>query len=128
MPAARISVFIFRVFIFRMFGIGLGLLLPLALLNAQATSSLHGTITDAQGAVIPDAVVKLGNAATGFSRQVNTDQVGVYQFPQMAPGEYSITVQKPGFATASRDKLQLQVNVAAALDLQMEVSAAGDVV
>ncbi len=123
MPAARISVSIFR-----SIGLSLGFLVPLMLLHAQATSSLHGTITDPQGAVIPGAVVKLGNAATGFSRQVNTDQVGAYQFPQIAPGEYAITVQKPGFSTVTRDKLQLQVNVPAALDLQMEVSATGDVV
>ena len=123
MPAARISASIFR-----SIGLGLGLLVPLALLHAQATSSLHGTITDPQGAVIPGAVVKIGNTATGFSRQVNTDQVGAYQFPQIAPGQYAISVEKPGFSTVTRDKLQLQVNVAAALDLQMEVSATGEVV
>ena len=73
-------------------------------------------------------MVKLGNAATGFSRQVSTDQSGGYQFQQVAPGEYSISVVKPGFATATREKLELQVSVSSALDLQLEVSATGDVV
>src|SRR5712692_6188749 len=107
---------------------GLSLLAAALLLNAQSASSLHGTITDQQGAVIPAAQVSLSSVLNGLSRQVITDDTGAYQFPQVPPGEYSLVVIKPGFAKATREHVTLQVNVAAALDVQMEVGATGEVV
>jgi hypothetical protein len=106
----------------------LGALAAALLLEAQSTSSLHGSITDAQGAVVPTAVVTLSSAATGVSRQVVTDNSGVYLFAQMPPGEYSLTATKPGFAKSTKEHVVLQVNTPATLDVQLDVGATGEVV
>ena len=48
--------------------------------SQSATTSLHGTISDANGAVVTGATVTLTNEATGFVRTVKTDDQGSYQF------------------------------------------------
>lgn len=95
---------------------------------AQATTSLRGVVTDPTGAVIPGAVVSMTNSATGFRRQGLTGEDGVYQFLQVPPGTYVVTVEKAGFTTITRDTVQLQVNTPGTLDLRMDVGAASDVV
>ena len=112
---------------------GLSLLAAISLvtvwtLEAQSTSSLHGVISDAQGAIIPGAIVGLSSVTTGTSRQEVTDNTGAYQFLQMMPGEYTLTVTKPGFATATQQHLVLQINTPATLNVQLEVGTTGQTV
>ncbi len=94
-----------------------GVILPLA---AQ-TSSLQGTITDAQGGVIPVAIVTVTNTDTSAARKSVADEAGNYSFAQLSPGTYKIEVLKPGFATYT-SKIRLQVSVPASLDIQLGVS------
>ncbi len=107
---------------------GLGLLTAAFLLHGQSSSSLHGVVTDAQNAVIPGAVVALSSASTGASRQEVTDNTGNYQFLQMMPGDFTLTVSKPGFATTTQQHVVLQVNTPATLNLQLEVGTTGQTV
>jgi hypothetical protein len=106
----------------------LGLLAAIPTLYAQSTSSLHGVISDAQGAVVPGAVVGLNSASTGLSRQVVTDNSGEYQILQAMPGEYTLTVTKPGFATATQEHVVLQINTPGTLNVQLEVGTTGQTV
>jgi hypothetical protein len=103
-------------------------LLTVSTLLAQSTSSLHGVVTDAQNAIIPGAVVGLNSTTTGLSRQEVTDNTGAYQFLQMMPGEYTLTVAKPGFSTATQQHVVLQVNTPATLNVQLEVGTTGQTV
>lgn len=106
----------------------LSLLGVISILQAQSTSSLHGIIADPQGAVVPTAVVALTSTATGASREVVSDNTGAYQFLQMMPGEYTLTVTKPGFAKATQERVVLQVNVPATLNVQLEVGTTGQTI
>jgi len=99
-----------------------------SLLHAQNTSSLHGVISDAQGAVIPGAAVGLNSTATGLSRQVVSDSTGGYQFLQVMPGEFTLTVTKPGFSKATQEHVVLQVNTPETLNVQLEVGTTGQTV
>ncbi len=103
-------------------------MVTISTLHAQNTSSLHGVISDAQGGVVPGAVVALNSASTGASRQVVTDNTGTYQFLQEIPGEFTLTVTKPGFSTATRERVVLQVNTSATLNIQLEVGTTGQTV
>jgi hypothetical protein len=107
---------------------GLSLLAAVSIVQGQSTSSLRGVISDPQGAVIPTAIVALSSAATGASREMVTDNTGEYQFVQMMPGDYTLTVTRPGFAKATREHVVLQVNVSATLNVQLEVGATGQVI
>src|SRR5215471_15793538 len=69
-------------------------------LNAQAfPGRVTGTVRDAQQAVISGAHVKLQNTATGLERNVDTNDYGEFNFPQLALGAYRITISKTGFQT-----------------------------
>ncbi|HUO17180.1 MAG TPA: TonB-dependent receptor [Verrucomicrobiae bacterium] len=72
-----------------------------ALLLAQViiTSTILGTVTDPQGAVIPGARVTLTNVDTGVRWIVTTSDSGDYQFPNLIAGHYKIEVLREGFAS-----------------------------
>jgi hypothetical protein len=106
----------------------LGLAASSLALFGQATTSLRGTLTDPDSAVIPQAVVTLNHAGTGAKRQVLSSPDGQYQFLQVAPGTYQLVVEKAGFTTITRDGVQLLVNTPATMDLRMEIGKTGDVV
>src|ERR1019366_5309352 len=87
---------------------------------AAQTSSLQGVVSDAQGAIIPGAVVTLTNTETSATRKEVSGDTGVYRILQVLPGPYKIEVQKPGFKT-NTTSLSLQVDVPATLNLTLEV-------
>jgi hypothetical protein len=95
--------------------------LSLGLFGQSSTSSLRGTVSDPQGAVLAGASVTLANASTGFSQSTKTDGAGVYQFLQIPPGTYSLTMTMAGFATLKQENLQLQVNLPATANVNMRL-------
>jgi hypothetical protein len=95
---------------------------------SQSTTSVRGTVTDPSAAVIPQAVVTLKDPANGTKRQVPTSADGSYQFLQVTPGTYQLVVEKPGFATVTRDGVHLLVNTPATIDLSMALGRTGEVV
>lgn len=88
----------------------------------SATTSLRGEITDSKGLVVPGATVTLSNGATGFSRTTKSDGQGIYQFLEIPPAIYQITVEAQGFARTKRDGVVLQVSNPATLNLGLQVS------
>ncbi|HTW30130.1 MAG TPA: carboxypeptidase-like regulatory domain-containing protein [Candidatus Sulfotelmatobacter sp.] len=103
------------------------LALTTAAFPQSATTSLHGTISDAKGAVVPGATVTLNNPATGFSRSAKSDDQGTYQFLELPPAAYGMTVNAPGFATTKRENVVLQVSSPATVNFSLQV-AGGSVV
>ncbi len=87
----------------------------------SATSSLRGTITDAKGLVVAGATVTIAHATTGFSRTATTDGQGAYQFLEVPPATYVMTVSALGFATTKRDNVVLPVSSPVTLNLSLQV-------
>src|SRR5579864_318594 len=87
----------------------------------SATTSLRGTISDAKGAVVSSATVTLTNQATAYSRTVKTDGQGSYQFLEVPPSTYVMTVTASGFATTKRENVVLQVSSQATVNLTLEI-------
>ncbi len=94
----------------------------------QATTSLHGTVTDTSGAVVANATVDITNSSTHFTRTTKTGSDGVYTFPSVLPGPYEVSVQAQGFRTFKHPAVDLQVNLPATLNVQMQVGAAAETV
>src|SRR6188472_4228190 len=70
---------------------------------AQTTGSVTGTVTDSSGGRIPGATVVLINEAQATrSTPVITNSQGVYTFPTVVPGTYSVEVSLSGFQTVVR--------------------------
>ncbi|MGC2446728.1 MAG: carboxypeptidase-like regulatory domain-containing protein [Candidatus Sulfotelmatobacter sp.] len=114
----------------RHFVVLLSTLLALAVMTfaQSATTSLRGTITDAKGAVVTGATVTLNNSATGFSRSVKSDDQGVYQFLELPPATYVITVTSQGFGTTKREHVVLQVSSPATVNFVLQVQGANEIV
>jgi hypothetical protein len=98
------------------------------LIWGQASTSLRGVISDSQGAVVAGASVKIIQTDAGLSRTVLTDEGGGYQFVQMPPGAYDVTVMKPGFAVMTRRNVQLPVDTPITLNLTLQVSTVSETV
>src|SRR5712692_6738432 len=99
------------------------------LIAAQtAATSLRGRVYDPKGAVLQGAVVTLNNPATGYSRTTKSGTDGVYQFLEVLPATYTLTVTVSGFATLKQDNVILQVSQPATLDITMQVKGATEVV
>ena len=100
-----------------------------AIIVAQtATTSLRGTVTDPKGALVQAAVLTLSNSATGYSRTAKSGNDGAYQFLEVPPATYTLTIISSGFATVKQDKVTLQVSQPATLDIQMQVKGTTEIV
>jgi len=94
----------------------------------SATTSLHGTVTDPKGAVVAGATLTLRNEATGFSRTVQSDDQGSYQFLEVPPATYVLTATAGGFATIKRENVVLQVSSPATVNVALQVAASSVIV
>src|SRR5262245_17098496 len=82
---------------------GLAAVFTPGLASAQVLfGSLVGNVTDASGAAVPGATVRITQTDANESRQVQTNDLGVYSFPAVPAGEYAVVVSKPGFETATQ--------------------------
>src|SRR6266850_8081080 len=95
----------------------------LPMYSQASSTAVLGTVTDAAGAVLVGAKVTLLQVQTGIKRQDTTSGTGDYNFPLLDPGQYSVTVEAPGFKTETHSGIQLELNLKARIDVHMEVGA-----
>src|SRR5579872_4417268 len=89
----------------------MGLLFLAGSVMAQTNQgTITGTVTDTQGAIIPNAQVLLTQTGTGFVLKQATNHSGIYVFSPVPIGEYSLRVTASGFATVQQNGLNLSVN------------------
>lgn len=105
-------------------------LLSAAVLNCLAqtsTGELSVTITDASGAVVPNAGVRLTGTETGNTlRTLQTNGLGVAAIPLVPPGEYDITATVAGFKTAIRRAVTVNVGSVVELSIALETGNASE--
>src|SRR6267154_2069507 len=73
------------------------LLIQPSALAQQTSAALTGTVFDASGAVVGDALVTLKNEASGDVRSTASNGDGYFTFAAVPPGAYSLSVEKAGF-------------------------------
>lgn len=93
-----------------------------AKLSAQYRASLQGTVTDPQGAAVPDASVTLTSKETNTSKTATSGNSGVYSIPGLAPGSYSLTVEKTGFSAKTVNNISITSEQAQSQDVQLDLS------
>jgi hypothetical protein len=89
--------------------------------SQTSTTSLRGTIADPAGARVPGAKLTLTNSETGFSRTVETNREGVYQFVEVPPASYNLIIEAAGFSTTRVESIHLLVNTPATLNEQLQL-------
>ena len=92
--------------------------------QAPPSPSLHGTITDPSGALVPGALVQL--RGPGGEQRKTTDATGQYNFPALQPGKYNVRVIAKGFSPSG--KQNFEVEGPSTLDAQLTIEAETQVV
>ncbi len=92
-----------------------------ALLHAQTTGTITGTVKDVSGAVVPGTQVVIRETSTGTQRTATTNSAGEYAFPSLAPGDYDLKFTSAGFALTDLHAT-LNVTERIAVDATMQVS------
>src|SRR5262245_52068579 len=104
-------------------------LTPLAALaQTAATSTVSGTVTDQNGAVVQGATVNMTDLGTNAARTAQTSGEGQYVFVNVVPGNYKITVTAKGFKQAMVSNIKVDVTKAYNINLTLTVGGAQEVV
>jgi hypothetical protein len=107
---------------------GLLALLFAAAAQAQFRASIQGTITDAQGGVVPDATVTLTSKETNKSQTTNTSDEGFYRFSGLAPGAYTLSAEKAGFRRQLLENVVVNAEDTQGVDLVLSAGNVDEVV
>ena len=90
---------------------------------AQSTASITGTVTDATGAVVPNAGVTVRNQDTGETRATQSDPAGIYVVPSLPVGRYSVEVKANGMQTMVVSDVPVDVRAQVRQDFSLKVAA-----
>jgi len=94
-----------------------------AAMAQQATANVNGVVKDPSGASVANAQVALTNVNTGVVRRTTSNADGIYDFPSVVPGVYSMQVSAAGFSAVSQPAVTLQVGQTATFDFHLAVGA-----
>jgi len=96
---------------------------------AQAVyGSILGTITDPQGAAVPNAKVTVIDERKGTTDETTTNGDGNYSVTHLIPDLYSIKVEGSGFKTLEQKNVNVSADAASRVDLQFQVGGAQETV
>src|SRR3954468_9780722 len=79
-----------------------------------------GTVTDKSNAIVTKAKVSIVNVGTSATRNLETNEAGEYVAPNLAPGDYKVLVDAPGFKKVERAGIHLEVAKDARIDFQLQ--------
>lgn len=91
--------------------------------SAQENAELSGAVTDPSGAVVANAQITLTNPLTGEVRSGTTNGAGLYDFPALHIGTYSLKVVAPGFETYEKTGIVMNVAATVREDVRLAVGA-----
>ena len=90
--------------------------------NVVLTGAISGRVTDVSGAIVPGATLTVRNLATGVQQAMESNHAGLYQFPALAPGTYSITASRNGFRDV-QSQVRVLVGNTSSQDITLQVGA-----
>ncbi len=97
---------------------------PTAWSQAQfTTGAVQGDVLDEKGGTVPGASVEAKNLDTNYIRSESTNGDGHFQFLNLAPGRYTLTITKSGFTTIVQENVHLTVGQVLSIPVTVKVSA-----
>src|ERR1700676_591817 len=85
--------------------------------------SIRGTVTDPQGAVMPQVRVIITNTDTGVQTSGQTNVAGFYIFSELVPGAYDVRFEASSFVAAHVTKVAVKPNEVSTVDTQLRLGA-----
>jgi Carboxypeptidase regulatory-like domain len=102
--------------------------LPQALYSQADQGAITGTVIDTQGGIVQNATVTITNLDTQFHLMRTTDASGVYVFTPIKIGRYKVSASAPGFATAVRESVQVDVDQRVGVNLTLKAGTVNETV
>ncbi len=90
-------------------------------IGQTTTGAITGSVTDPSGAVIPNVKITATNTATNINNTTQSNEAGVFNFPFLPIGDYTVTAEAQGFKRVVLGPFPLEVNQIARVDPKMEV-------
>jgi hypothetical protein len=90
--------------------------------------AIFGTVTDSQGAVVPNAAITVTDISTGTSVSAKSDEVGNYIVTDLAAASYRLSCVVAGFETVEHTGILLQVDQKARVDFALQIGRTQQVV
>ncbi len=90
----------------------------------QENAELTGTVTDPSGAVVANATVTATNNSTGEARQANTNGAGLYVFPDLKIGNYTLKIAAHGFEDYAKSGIVMNAAATVREDVTLAVGQA----
>ncbi len=103
--------------------VGLSVLIATGAFAQSATATLSGTVSDSQGAVVPQAAVNVIDLATQQTRQTTTGGSGEYTISNLPVSSYRLEATAQGFKKAVYPSITLQVNQTAQLNITLDLGS-----
>src|SRR5262249_17995070 len=91
--------------------------------QAVANAQIHGTVTDASGALVPNARIKATQTDTGQTQSTISGTDGAYVLPDLAVGPYTVEVSAEGFRNYIQSGIVLQVANNVQINVSMQLGA-----
>src|SRR5467141_1378184 len=88
-----------------------------------SAGTVQGDVVDEKGGSVAGATVEAKNLATNFVQTDTTNTDGHFAFLSLAPGRYTLTISKSGFATIVQENVNLTVGQTITLPVTMKVSS-----
>jgi hypothetical protein len=99
-----------------------------ALAAQQSTGTIEGTVTDVNGAVIPQATVTITEKSTGRKIPVTANNDGFFQARALLPGEYTVKIDHSGFSSAVQENVTLRTGQTLNVSATLKAGGAQEVV
>jgi hypothetical protein len=87
------------------------------------TGTVQGDVVDEKGGSVADALIEAKNLDTNFTQTETSKADGHFAFLSLAPGHYTLTISKSGFATVLQQNVNLTVGQAITIPVTMKVSS-----
>ena len=91
-----------------------------------STGTVTGKVTDGTGALLPGVTVVITGAALMDARRTATNDMGIYRFPALGPGAYSLVFTRAGFTTVRREAVSVGIGFTATIDVVLAVANVTD--
>jgi len=98
-----------------------------SLMAQTTTSTIEGTVTDANGAVVAGAEVKVSGTTLASERTTTTNEEGFYRLAALPAGSYTLTFSGSGFES-NKSTVELTLNRVVTFNVQMKVGNVGETV
>ena len=99
------------------------LLIAAPVFAQRFTAAIRGTVTDQTAGAVPGASVTVTNENTGLTRTAPTNAEGNFSFADLPVGSYRLEVALPGFKTAVRSQVVINVADVRAVNFVLETGA-----